>query len=233
MRGLLIAALLLAACASSKVDAPAQGAVAAPAPAPAPAPAAPVPHAAPQPAPAPAAAMPAPPAPSPAQPAAAAPAVPPIPVADPRHGGSTGVLQVPARPPAAAQPLVPPETAGANRAVLSGCLLAANEAEAARFPPPPVLRSAAPAVTVAATPGGALVTHELEHACCLKGAVASHLEGRVAIVRERLLGSPCRCRCASTLRTAVSLPPGAWTVAVEVEEAGAVRRVYEQPFQVR
>lgn len=156
-----------------------------------------------------------------------------MPVADPRHGGTTGVAPAPARPTSAAPALLPPGDLGTSRSVLSGCLLAASEAEAGRFPPPPALRSAGPKVTLAPVAGGALVSHELEHACCLKGEVATRLEGRTAIVRERLLGTPCRCRCASTLRTAVALAPGRWTVAVEVEEAGAVRRVHEQPFDVR
>jgi len=133
----------------------------------------------------------------------------------------------------AANALVPPETEGASRSAFAGCLLAANETEAGRFPPPPALRSAGPEVTVAPTVGGALVTHELTHACCLKGGVTTRLEGRVAIVRERLAGIPCRCRCASTLRTAVALPPGRWTVAVELEEAGGARRVHEQPIEIR
>lgn len=222
MRRLLLAAALLAGCASSKVDAPAPPAQGAVAPAPPPAAPAAVPVASPVP---PAIAVPAP-VPV-AAPAAPAPAATPAPVTRPTIGHAGGA------PTAAAPALLPPGDPGTSRSVLAGCLLAASEAEAGRFPPPPALRSAGPKVTLAPVAGGALVSHELEHACCLKGEVATRLEGRTAIVRERLLGTPCRCRCASTLRTAVALTPGRWTVAVEVEEAGAVRRVHEQPFDVR
>jgi hypothetical protein len=53
------------------------------------------------------------------------------------------------------------------------------------------------------------------------------------VVRETLTGNPCRCMCGSTLRTAVGLPPGAWTVVVELEIGGQVRPVAEIPVAVR
>jgi hypothetical protein len=129
--------------------------------------------------------------------------------------------------------LVPPASPGASRSAVSGCLTAATEADAGRFPAPPVTRDAAPAVTVTAVPGGALVVHELTHACCLRSQVTSSIAGARAVVRETLSGTPCRCMCGSTLRTAVALPPGTWTVAVELETGGEVRLVSERPVTVR
>ena len=129
--------------------------------------------------------------------------------------------------------LVPPAGAGASRSAVSGCLTAATESDGSRFPAPPVSRNPAPPVTVTAVPGGALVVHELTHACCLRSQVTSSLDGRRAVVRETLTGTPCRCMCGSTLRTAVALPAGAWTVAVELETGGQVRLVAELPVSVR
>jgi hypothetical protein len=129
--------------------------------------------------------------------------------------------------------LTPPTEAGASRSTVSGCLTAANESDATRFPAPAVSRNPAPPVTVTAVPGGALVVHELTHACCLRSQVKTSLSGSRAVVRETLTGSPCRCMCGSTLRTAVALPAGAWTVAVELETGGEVRLVAELPVAVR
>ena len=130
----------------------------------------------------------------------------------------------PAQPPAAALP---------TRAVFSGCLLATNEAEAARHPPPPVTRALGPAARITAVPGGVTVEHPLTHACCLTGAVTTRLEGRTAVVSERLSGVACRCRCGSTIRTEVSLAPGAWTVVVELDEGNGPQRVAQLDVTVK
>jgi hypothetical protein len=130
-----------------------------------------------------------------------------------------------------ASPL-PPKEPGASRTAVTGCLATANEADAARFPAPAPTRDVAPPVTVTASAGGVVVTHELTHACCLKSEVTTRLSERQVVVREKLLGSPCRCMCASSLRTTVGLLPGSWTVSVELENAGEVRRVAELQVQV-
>jgi hypothetical protein len=164
--------------------------------------------------------------------------------ASPAGGGAAGASDpAPTSPPAGASSLgiasqsaaglVPPAEAGASRTSVSGCLTAATESEGSRFPAPPVSRNPTPPVTVTAVPGGALVVHDLTHACCLRSQVTSSLDGRRAVVRETLTGTPCRCMCGSSLRTAVALPPGAWTVAVELETGGQVRLVSELPVTVR
>jgi len=134
-----------------------------------------------------------------------------------------------ARPPAPAHGPGP-----TTRASFSGCLVAKGEADAANHPAPAVTRSApAPTARIDAVAGGVTVEHPLTHACCLTAAVTTRLEGRTAVVTERLSGSPCRCRCGSTIRTEVSLAPGAWTVAVELEDGSGTRRVAQQDVKVR
>jgi len=158
-------------------------------------------------------------APSPA----ASPAAPPAaPLASSPPGGSAQA----APPPAA------PSTAPHSRTAFSGCLLAANEADAAKHPPPPVTRAAGPVARITAVPGGVSVEHPLTHACCLTGAVTTRLEGRTAVVTERLSGVACRCRCGSTIRTELSLAPGAWTVAVDLDEGGGPKRVAQSEVVV-
>jgi hypothetical protein len=152
-----------------------------------------------------------------ASPGPTAPAATPTPPAAPPAGAPS--LGIASQGAVAAGP-IPPADAGASRSVVSGCLTAATESDGSRFPAPPVSRNPAPPVTVTAVPGGALVVHELTHACCLRSQVTSSLDGRRAVVRETLTGTPCRCMCGSTLRTAVALPAGAWTVAVELETGG-------------
>lgn len=121
--------------------------------------------------------------------------------------------------PAGAAPQLP------VRAVFSGCLLAASEAEAAAHPAPPVTRSPGPAARITAVPGGVAVEHPLTHACCLTGTVTTRLEGRTAVVSERLSGTACRCRCGSTIRSELALAPGSWTVVLELDEGSGPQRV--------
>jgi hypothetical protein len=139
-------------------------------------------------------------------------------------GCAAGPSAPPAKPPASAVP---------SRAVFSGCLLATNEAEAAHHPPPPVTRSQGPAARITAMPGGVTVEHPLTHACCLTGAVTTRLEGRTAVVSEKLAGTACRCRCGSTIRTEVTLAPGAWTVIVELDDGSGPQRVAQLDVSVR
>jgi hypothetical protein len=128
--------------------------------------------------------------------------------------------------------LSPPAGIGELRTNISGCAATATEKEAQAFvsttrgiPPPP---------TIQAVQGGALINHPLDHTCCLTLAVTSRIEGDgTAVVRETLSGSPCRCRCSSTVKTAIGLKPGRWTVAIEVEDTSGVRRVQEQSIEVR
>jgi hypothetical protein len=105
---------------------------------------------------------------------------------------------------------------GASKTDLKGCIAAANtEAEGAKYAPPPPTRAAPkPEVVITPANGGITVTHEMQHGCCLKGAVATDIQGTQVRVVETLSGNSCRCMCASTLSTAVGLNPGQYTVTV-------------------
>jgi hypothetical protein len=121
--------------------------------------------------------------------------------------------------------LLPPTTAGESSSEVAGCLAAASEADAAKFP----LSREAPAapVTVSSLSNGLIITHELTHACCLKATVTSKLDKDEVTLREALFGTPCRCMCSSTLRTAVGLRAGLYRVHVVVEDNGKARPAIE------
>jgi hypothetical protein len=142
----------------------------------------------------------------------------------PRPGGPGGAVVLGER-------LAP----GESRTAVQGCLAAAGEAEAARFPARPATRTLAPPVTITAAAGGALVTHQLSHACCLRSAVTTRAEERTVVVLETLSGAPCRCMCSSTLRTQLGLSPGEWTVAVDLDMGAGqgARRLASQQVMVR
>jgi hypothetical protein len=132
--------------------------------------------------------------------------------------------------------LVPPAVSGASNVALEGCLAQANRTEEAgsRFPVPPAMRGPAkPSVSVSMLGGGALVVHELEHGCCLQADVTSKLEGRTVTVVEVLSGQSCRCRCRSTVRAAVGLPPGEYTLKVVTDDNGRRSDAYEAQLFVR
>lgn len=132
--------------------------------------------------------------------------------------------------------LVPPQAPGASKVRLEGCLAQAERTEASgsRFPTPPATRGPAkPPVSVSTLGGGALVVHELDHGCCLQAEVSSQLEGKLVTVTERLSGQSCRCRCRSTVRAAVGLPPGDYTLKIVTDDNGNRSNAYEAPLTVR
>lgn len=129
--------------------------------------------------------------------------------------------------------LAPPAVPGAQAVRLSGCVTAGDEAAARRFIARSPSSEAAPGVTVTPVAGGVRVLHRLTHACCLKAEIASRLDGDRLIVTERLWGEPCRCQCASTLETAVAVPPGRTRVTVVVERPRSdPERVHEAVVDV-
>lgn len=136
------------------------------------------------------------------------------------------------KPASPAKLLLPPATPGESRTEITGCLADPSAAErgATRSPTSPA--PGTPQVRVTPMARGVLIAHELSHACCLSGAVESRLEGSKLVVTERLSGMPCRCMCASTLRTAVGLSPGTYELVLQVEEGGRTRVVDERSFTV-
>ncbi len=108
--------------------------------------------------------------------------------------------------------VVPPSEVGQSRSAVSGCAAKPEAAEAN------ATRGGLPVeekVEAVAAGHGVVVSHDLPHACCLSAKTAAALEGTKVIVTETLEGTPCRCLCSSTLRTAVGLSKGTWTVEVK------------------
>jgi hypothetical protein len=156
--------------------------------------------------------------------------------ADSNAPASTDPVEMPKPAPGLKNVLVPPATPGSSSVALDGCLAQAERTEQAgsRFPEPPATRGPVKStVEVSPLGGGALVVHELSHACCLKAEVSSALEGRTVTVTEVLSGQPCRCRCRSTVRAAVGLPPGEYTLKIVTDENGKRSSAHEAPLSVR
>lgn len=94
---------------------------------------------------------------------------------------------------------------------ITGCLAEpAQENTATRSAP---TRTAnAPTWRVSSLGNTVVVTHTLDHACCLQGTATATVNGAVIVVEEQLTGQPCRCMCSSTIQTRVSAPPGDYEV---------------------
>lgn len=130
--------------------------------------------------------------------------------------------------------LAVPPTVGETRMAVEGCLLTASEEGGARFPPPPVSRAGgSPHVILHLVEGGVVLEHALAHACCLKVRTSAKLGAGQAVVTEELSGTACRCRCGSTIRTALRLPAGEWSVALDLEEHGSAKRQFQQAVHVQ
>jgi len=121
------------------------------------------------------------------------------------------------RPVFQGHPLLPPGKPGASTSEVLGCLSGDEHtlATGARWPPP---SSERPQEAVRLNPlsSGLIVTHELTHPCCLQAEVSAAVAGAAVTVTESLSGTPCACRCASRVRTAVGLAPGRYSVTILV-----------------
>lgn len=130
--------------------------------------------------------------------------------------------------------LLPPSQPGQSQADITGCLADPSEAAAVRFPAPAETRGGPShsQVRVNPVPKGVMVAHDLAHACCLTASVESKLDQARVLLVERLSGAPCRCQCASTIRTAIGLAPGEYELTLQLEEGGATRTLEQQRFSV-
>lgn len=125
--------------------------------------------------------------------------------------------------------LLPPAEAGAFNTKVEGCA-ATPEKE------PEATRSALPneSVVASAVATGVVLTHEVPHACCLKAKTTVEVKGDQVVVTDTLEGTACRCRCSSTLKTAVGLAKGSYTVEVKtVEPNAAARSAWSGPITVQ
>jgi hypothetical protein len=93
---------------------------------------------------------------------------------------------------------------------ITGCLAQAPSAQAPTRAPSKAVSGESWRAT--ALGNGVLVTHTLEHACCLKGTAQASVNGSTITVEEQLTGQPCRCVCESTIQTRVPAPPGEYDV---------------------
>jgi hypothetical protein len=128
---------------------------------------------------------------------------------------------------------------GELRATLSGCLKegSASDADGAQFPAAPEgTRSAAGApadVKVSVMGDGVIISHVLDHACCLTAEVNVTTTADAVHVQEVLSGNPCRCRCRSTIQTSVGLALGDYTLTLETVQGGEAKPTHSQPIQVK
>lgn len=123
--------------------------------------------------------------------------------------------------------LIPPPV-GETRTTVDGCAAKPDEE-------PPASRAALPDEKVVATPtgGGFVLSHDVPHACCLKAKTAVDVQGDKVVITDTFEGTACRCRCSSTIKTAVGLKPGAYTVEVKtVEPNAAARSAWSGPVTV-
>lgn len=80
---------------------------------------------------------------------------------------------------------------------------------------------------------GALVTHSFGHACCLSATTETELVATSVTIRERLVGTPCRCACDSTIQTKLSLQAGEYDVRLVLDTNGVETEVGRQPLVVK
>lgn len=135
--------------------------------------------------------------------------------------------------------LIPPSTPGESKVAIAGCLKegAKSDTDGDRFPAPPENARSGPGdkpdVQLSVLGDGVLVNHTLNHACCLTAEVTSKLDGQTLKITEKLSGNPCRCRCQSSIQTAVGLPLGAYQVEVEVIQNDQSKTVHTQPVEIK
>jgi hypothetical protein len=139
-----------------------------------------------------------------------------------------------ARPVRLAGLLLPPAELGTHRSAVSGCAAESGQApQPARGPEPMRAPPPADAVEVSGLPTGVVVTHEVPHACCLSERTEVLVQEQRVTIVERFEGQPCRCRCGSSIRTAVGLAPGSYTVEVLTVEGNTRRSAWSGKVDVR
>lgn len=134
------------------------------------------------------------------------------------------------RPQGFGRGFAPPTEHGQSRTLLAGCVAAPSRGTA------PATRSSGapspevtPGVSVQMLGSGIFVTHQLRHACCLNATITTKVEGDKIHIQEALAGKMCRCMCASTLKTAVGLKPGDYSLVVRLGD----KSVHEQKVSIR
>lgn len=133
-------------------------------------------------------------------------------------------------PPAtAAEPGGP--AAGGEHTQITGCLAHASTAQS----PTRSLGSTgtnAETWRVTALGTNVVVTHTLQHACCLQGYATATVSAGTITIEELLTGQPCRCLCESTIQTRVPVPAGEYDVQSVTVTNGQRRIVHAQRITV-
>jgi len=117
------------------------------------------------------------------------------------------------------------------RSSVSGCLSQSRGQEQPEAPSR--ARGAPDRFVVTGQKGNVAVEQSFSHACCLESRTSATLEGSTVVVTTELMGTPCRCMCASTIRSAVSLPPGTYTVRIVHRQGENVRERHVERATVR
>ncbi len=129
--------------------------------------------------------------------------------------------------PAWAKVLLPPAEVGGHRFAVEGCAAQAGGGEpVTRSAPTGSAEETGDKVAVSGLSGGFVLSHALDHTCCLKADSKVEVSGQKVTITEQFSGNACRCRCRSTLKTAVGLGQGTFEVEVKVSDAGGTRSAY-------
>ena len=108
------------------------------------------------------------------------------------------------------------ENAGSS--TFQGCL---SKPVAAQNNPTRTNRTAAPdSFRVTPLDNGAIISHAFAHACCLSATTETTVAASTITIEERLVGTPCRCVCDSTIQTRVNVPAGDYEVRLVVSTNG-------------
>ncbi len=136
------------------------------------------------------------------------------------------------------------ETASASatsvriRSTVSGCLAQAGSSRGttARSPsrgPSPGGRDQPDSFQVTGQAGNVLIEQSFGHACCLEATTTAVLDGTALVVTTELTGDPCRCLCASTIRSSIPLDPGTYTVKIVHRRDGEAKERHVERAVVR
>jgi hypothetical protein len=127
--------------------------------------------------------------------------------------------------------MIPPEE-GKSRFVAEGCAAKPEEADKSATRGG-LSGSEKDKVEASALGTGIVVSHDLAHACCLKADSVADIQGSSVVITETLSGTPCRCICSSTLKTAVGLKKGTWQVSVKTVEGGNSKTAWTGELTVK
>jgi hypothetical protein len=124
--------------------------------------------------------------------------------------------------------VLPPATAGEFRTAVAGCAATPD-----KEPPASRAMPSEEKVEASGIATGLVLTHEVPHACCLAAATTVDVAGDKVTVTDTLSGTACRCMCSSSLRTAVGLKPGSYSVEVKTVVPGKTHSAWSGTVVVK